>query len=38
MDEKILAISGVCADVLPALGHADAPQQPMRDAEGITTG
>jgi hypothetical protein len=38
MDENILAIYGVCADVLQALGHAAAPPQPMSDAEVITTG
>jgi hypothetical protein len=37
MDEKILAIYCLCADVLPALGHAEDPQQKMRDAEVITT-
>ena len=38
MDEKILAIYGVCADFWQALGHAEAPQQQMSDAEVITTG
>jgi hypothetical protein len=38
MDENILAIYGVCADVLQALGHAAAPPQQMSDAEVITTG
>jgi hypothetical protein len=37
MDEKILAIYCLCADVLQALGHAEDPQQKMRDAEVITT-
>jgi hypothetical protein len=37
MDEKILAIYCLCADVLQALGHAADPQQQMRDAEVITT-
>jgi len=37
MDEKILAISCLCADVLQALGHTEDPQQQMRDAEVITT-
>jgi len=38
MDEKILVIYCVCADFLQALGHAEAPQQQMSDAEVITTG
>ena len=38
MDEKILAIYCVCADFLQALGHAEARQQQMSDAEVITTG
>ena len=37
MDEKILAIYCLCADVLQTLGHAEDPQQKMRDAEVITT-
>jgi Transposase DDE domain len=37
MDEKILAIYCLCADFLQALGHAEAPQQKMSDAEVITT-
>lgn len=37
MDEKILAISCLCADFLQALGHAEDPQQKMSDAEVITT-
>jgi len=38
MDEKILALYCVCADVLNATGHAEDPQQQMSDAEVITTG
>jgi Transposase DDE domain len=38
MDEKILAVYCVCADVLNAIGHAEDPQQQMSDAEVITTG
>ena len=38
MDDKILAVYGLSADVLHALGHAEAPQQQMSDAEVITTG
>ena len=37
MDEKILAIYCLCADVLQALGQAGTPQQQRRDAEVITT-
>jgi hypothetical protein len=37
MDEQMLALYGRCADVLQALGHADAPQQKMRAAAVITT-
>jgi hypothetical protein len=37
MDENILAIYGLRADFLQALGHAEAPPQQMRDAEVITT-
>ena len=38
MDDKILAVSGLSADVLNALGHAEDPPQQLRDAEVITTG
>jgi Transposase DDE domain len=38
MDEKILAVYGLSADVLNAIGHAEDPQQQMSDAEVITTG
>ena len=38
MDDKILAVYGLRADILPALGHAAAPPQQMSDAEVITTG
>jgi hypothetical protein len=38
MDEKILAMSCLCTDVLKALGHADHPQDKLSDAEVITTG
>jgi hypothetical protein len=38
MDDKIVAIYGLCADILDALGHVEAPQQRMSDAEVITTG
>ena len=37
MDEKILAIYCLCADVLQALGHAERPHQQMSDAEVVTT-
>jgi hypothetical protein len=37
MDENILAIYGLCADCLQALGHAEEPQQKMSDAEVVTT-
>jgi hypothetical protein len=37
MDEKILAIYCLCADCLQALGHEERPQQPMSDAEVVTT-
>jgi hypothetical protein len=38
MDDKILAVYGLSADVLNALGHAEDPQPQMSDAEVITTG
>ena len=38
MDDKILAVYGLSADVLNALGHAEDPQQQLSDAEVITTG
>jgi Transposase DDE domain len=36
MDEKILAIYCLCANILQALGHTEEPQQKMSDAEVIT--
>ena len=38
MDEKILAMSCLCTDLLNAIGHADHPQDRMSDAQVITTG
>jgi hypothetical protein len=38
MDDKILAVYGLRADILNAIGHAEDPQQRMSDAEVITTG
>jgi Transposase DDE domain len=38
MDDKILAVYGLSADVLNAIGHAEDPQQQLSDAEVITTG
>jgi hypothetical protein len=38
MDEKILAVYGLSADVLTAIGHAADPPQQMSEAEVITTG
>jgi hypothetical protein len=38
MDANILAIYGLCADLLKAMGHVEDPQQHMSDAEVITTG
>jgi hypothetical protein len=38
MDDKILAVYGLSADLLNAIGHAEDPQQQMNDAEVITTG
>jgi Transposase DDE domain len=38
MDEKILAMSCLCSDILKALGHANNPQDEMSDAEVMTTG
>ena len=38
MDDKILAIYCLSADILNAIGHAEDPQQQMSDAEVITTG
>jgi hypothetical protein len=38
MDEKILAVYCVSADILTAIGHAEDPQQQLSDAEVITTG
>jgi hypothetical protein len=37
MDEKILAIYCLCADVLQALGHVEEPHQQRSDAEVVTT-
>lgn len=37
MDEQILAIYCVGADLLKAIGHVEDSQQKMRDAEVITT-
>jgi hypothetical protein len=36
MDAKILAIYGLCADLLKAIGYVEDPQQQMSDAEVIT--
>jgi hypothetical protein len=38
MDDKILAVYCLSADILQALGHAEDPHQQMSDAEVITTG
>ncbi len=38
MDEKIIAIYCLCADVLDAIGHAEDLHHQMSDAEVITTG
>jgi hypothetical protein len=38
MDDKILAVYCLSADVLNAISHAEDPQQQMSDAEVITTG
>ena len=38
MDDKIVAIYCLCADILDARGHVEDPQQRMSDAEVITTG
>jgi hypothetical protein len=38
MDDQIVAIYCLRADILDALGHVEDPQQRMRDAEVITTG
>ena len=38
MDDKILAVYGLSADLWHAIGHAEDPQQQMSDAEVITTG
>ena len=38
MDDKILAVYGVSADILNAIGHTEDPQQQMSAAEVITTG
>jgi Transposase DDE domain len=38
MDDKILAVYGLSADISTAIGHADDPPQQMSDAEVITTG
>ena len=38
MDDKILAVDGLSADILQALGHAEDPHQQRSDAEVITTG
>jgi hypothetical protein len=38
MDDKILAVYGLRAEILNAIGHAEDPQPQMSDAEVITTG
>jgi hypothetical protein len=38
MDDKIVAIYCLCADILDAIGHVEDAQQRMSDAEVITTG
>ena len=38
MDDKILAIYCLSADILIAIGHVEDPPQQMSDAEVITTG
>ena len=38
MDDKILAVYGLRAEILHAIGHAEGPQPQMSDAEVITTG
>jgi Transposase DDE domain len=38
MDDKILAVYGLSADILNAIGPAEDPQPQMSDAEVITTG
>jgi hypothetical protein len=38
MDDKILAVYGLSAEILQALGHAEDPHQQLSDAEVITTG
>ncbi len=38
MDEKILTLYCLCADVLSAIGHVEDPQHKRSDAEVITTG
>ena len=38
MDDKILAVYGLSADILNAIGHAEDPPPQMNDAEVITTG
>ena len=37
MDDKILAVYGLSADILQAIGHAEDPHQQMSDAEVMTT-
>jgi hypothetical protein len=38
MDDKILAVYGLRADLLNAIGHAEDPQPQMSEAEVLTTG
>src|SRR5262245_61591567 len=38
MHDQIVAIYGLCADILDALGHVEDPQQRVSDAEVVTTG
>ena len=38
MDDNILAVYGLSAEVLHAIGHAEDPQQPRSAAEVMTTG
>jgi hypothetical protein len=38
MDETILAVYGLSAEILNAIGHVEDPPQQMSDADVITTG
>jgi hypothetical protein len=37
MDDKLVALYCLCADIVRAIGHVEDPQQRISDAEVVTT-